>query len=55
MQKEKRKRGRPLVLKMPELIPDTPENITSAVLNSPSDPKGGWKYLKLKKSKSCSS
>ena len=49
MQKEKRKRGRPVVLKMPELILDTPENIARAVLASPKTPKGGWKYLKDKK------
>ena len=48
MQKEKRKRGRPVVLKMPELIPDTPENIARAVLASPKTPKGGWKYQKAK-------
>ena len=48
MQKEKRKRGRPVVLKMPELIPDTPENIARAVLASPKTPKGGWKYMKAK-------
>ena len=48
MQKEKRKRGRPVVLKMPDLIPDTPENIARAVLTSPKKPKGGWKYLKAK-------
>ena len=46
MQKEQRKRGRPVVQKMPELIPDTPENIARAVLASPKTPKDGWKYLK---------
>ena len=54
MQKEKRKRGRPVVLKMPELIPDTPENIARAVITSPPVPKGGWKYMKPEKSKACS-
>ena len=48
-EKEKRNRGRPVVLKMPDQIPDTPENIARAVLTSPKTPKGGWKYLKDKK------
>ena len=49
MQKGKRKRGRPVVLKMPKLISDTPENIARAVLESPKTPTGGWKYMKKKK------
>ena len=51
MEKEKRERGRPVVMKMPELIPDTPENIARAVLASPKTPKDGWKYLKEKATK----
>ena len=31
---------------MPPPIPDTPENIVRAVLNSPTRPPGGWQYLK---------
>lgn len=46
---KKRKRGRPVVLKTPELIPDTPENIAKAVLTSPKTSKGGWKNLKKQK------
>ena len=39
-------RGRPVMHPMPDLIPDTPENIVRAVLRSPSAPRGGWKYLR---------
>ena len=39
-------RGRPVTNTMPEPIPDTPENIARAVLQSPSTPPGGWNYLK---------
>ena len=41
-----RARGRPVKNTMPEPIPDTPENIARAVLQSPRTPPGGWKYLK---------
>ena len=41
---EKRKRGRPPVYTMPELIPDTPEHVASVILNSP--PKKEWKFMK---------
>ena len=41
----KRGRGRPATYVMPDPIPDTPENIARAVLQSPTKPKGGWKYL----------
>ena len=47
--KANKKRGRPVVLTMPEPIPDTPENIAIAVLTSPPVPKDGWKYRKPKK------
>ena len=43
-----KKRGRPVTREMPELIPDTPENIARAVLTSPPEPEGGWAYLKKK-------
>ena len=43
------KRGRPVVYKMPPLIPDTPANIAQAVLGSPPTPPGGWRYLKNQK------
>ena len=42
----KPKRGRPVTHPMPDLIPDTPENIARAVLRSPAVPRGGWKYLR---------
>ena len=41
---EKRKRGRPVTRKMPEPIPDTPENIARAIMLGP--PKEEWRYLK---------
>lgn len=43
----KRKRGRPPKYdKLPEKIPDTPENIAKAILNTPLKKAGEWKYLK---------
>ena len=42
----KRKPGRP-PNPMPELIPDTPENIARAILAGP--PKKEWDYLKKRK------
>ena len=41
---KKRKRGRPVTRKMPEPIPDTPENIARAIMLGP--PKDEWRYLK---------
>ena len=43
---EKKQRGRP-PLPMPELIPDTPENVMRAIVNTP--PKKEWRYLKQAK------
>ena len=40
---KKKKRGRPRELIMPDLIPDTPENIAKACMQSP--PKEQWDYL----------
>ena len=40
----KRPRGRPVQKTMPELIPDTPENIARAIMSGP--PKKDWDYLK---------
>ena len=40
---KKRKGGRPPELKMPEPIPDTPENIARACMEGP--PKRRWDYL----------
>ena len=39
----KKKRGRSKELVMPDLIPDTPENIAKACMQSP--PKEQWEYL----------
>ncbi len=41
---KKKKRGRPKELLMPNLIPDTPENIAKACMQGP--PKEEWDYLK---------
>ena len=39
-------RGRPVTNKMPEPIPDTPENIARALLTTPPKKDGDWDYLK---------
>ncbi len=39
-----RPRGRPVEKPLPELIPDTPENIARAIMQGP--PKKDWEYLK---------
>lgn len=41
----KRKRGRPSKRTMPDPIPDTPENIMRAVLNTPPKDDDEWRYL----------
>lgn len=48
--KNKRKAGRP-PNPMPEQIPDTPENVAKAVLNTPPKKKDEWEYLKRKNTK----
>ena len=40
-----RKAGRPSTLTMPEPIPDTPENIAKAVLNTPPKKRHEWKFV----------
>ena len=40
----KRQRGRPITRRMPEPIPDTPEDIARAIMTGP--PKAEWDYLK---------
>lgn len=37
-------------LKMPAMIPDTPENVAKAMTTTP-PPKDGWAYLKQSKDK----
>ncbi len=41
---QKRGRGRPVELSMPEPIPDTPENIARACMVAP--PKRSWDYMR---------
>ena len=44
---EKRKRGRPSKYdKLPDKIPNTPENIAKAILNTPPKKPEEWRYLK---------
>ncbi len=40
----KRPRGRPVTRRMPESIPDSPENIARAIMAGP--PKVEWDYLR---------
>ena len=47
----KKKLGRPPVYDMPELIPDTPENVARIFMGSPPTPPGGWQFLKKKKAR----
>ena len=49
-EKTKRPRGRPVEKPMPEPIPDTPENIMRAILNTPPKRDDEWDYLKQDKS-----
>ena len=46
MPRKKKQRGRPPTKPMPERIPDTPDNVARAVLNTPPKSKGDWDYLK---------
>ena len=41
----RRKRGRPSKRTMPDPIPDTPDNIMRAVLNTPPKAEDEWRYL----------
>ena len=43
---KKRARGRPPVNEWPEQIPDTPENIARAILNTPPKKNDEWDYMK---------
>ena len=42
----KRPRGRPVEKTMPDPIPDTPENIMRALLETPPKRDDEWEYLK---------
>ena len=48
-EKKPRRRGRPIEKPMAELIPDTPENIARAVVNTKPKKTGHWKYLKKRR------
>lgn len=39
-------RGRPIEKPLPEPIPDTPENIARALVNTPPKREDEWDYLK---------
>ena len=45
MPRRKKRRGRP-PLPMPESIPDTPENVARAVLNTRPKKADEWRYIK---------
>ena len=47
--KPKRPRGRPVEKKMPDPIPDTPENVMRALLETPPKRDDEWDYLKQAK------
>ena len=40
-----KKRGRPAKRTLPEPIPDTPENIVLAIVNTPPKKPDDWRYL----------
>ena len=43
---KKKPRGRPVKYPVPELIPDTPENIARAILAMPPRKKQEWPHIK---------
>ena len=47
-----RLRGRPVKLKMPDRIPDNPENVIRALLRTPPKKNDEWEYLKRAKARS---
>ncbi len=44
--KKAKKKDRPPKYPMPEPIPDTPENVARAILNTKPKPDSEWEYLK---------
>ena len=48
-EKKKRPRGRPIEKRMPEPIPDTPENVARALLFGKPKKDGEWEYLKARR------
>ena len=45
MKKSKRGPGRPPSVPLPEVIPDTPENVARAILSTPPKKRADWKFL----------
>ena len=45
-----KKAGRPPTLTMPEPIPDTPENIAKAVLNTKPKKRDQWRFMQQRNS-----
>ena len=45
MSNPKKPRGRPVEHKLPEPIPDTPENIMKAFLKTPPKKREEWKFI----------
>ena len=43
---DQKKPCRPVEYPMPEPIPDTPENIARAILNTPPKKKRDWRYIR---------
>ena len=46
-----KRRGRRPVKPMPERIPDTPENVAQALMNTPPKKRDEWDYLKKRAGK----
>lgn len=44
-----KKKGRPVKYPMPERIPDTPENVARAIMNTPPRKRDDWEFMKLRK------
>ena len=49
MPRPKKPRGRPVKNTMPEQIPDTPENVARAILNTPPKKRDEWEFIKRAK------
>ena len=49
--KPENRRGRPVEHKLPEPIPDTPENIMKAFLKTPPRKRGDWKFVQKRDKK----
>ena len=49
MPRRKKPLGRPVKNTMPEQIPDTPENVARAILNTPPKKRDEWEFIKRAK------